>query len=269
MINFRSPQDVALITGAYGGIGVAYCEECAQRGFPLAISGRDATKLDQLAAELRDKYTVPVHVFPMDLATETGPQDLYQAVTDVGLNVELLINNAGILRNEPVHESSVTTNNAMLDVNMKALTTLATLASKDMVVRGHGQIVNMASTASWVAIPEQNIYAATKAYVRHFSLAMNNELKARNTGVNTTTVCPNWTATRMLSDPGQGKILGLPEVTFMTPQRVAKEAMRGVDNNKAMVVPGGIWGPAMYLSQFLPVRLMTAVFGFYYRSISR
>lgn len=269
MIKFSNAQDVALITGAYGGIGVAYCEECASRGFPLAISGRDAQKLDTLAGELRDKYNIPVYAFPVDLATPNGPEDLYQWVQNAGLRVELLINNAGVLRNEPVHNSSVARNNKMLDVNIKALTTLSTLASRDMVKRGHGQIVNMASTASWVAIPEQNIYAASKAYVRQFSLAMNNELRARQTGVGTTTVCPNWTATRMLTDRTQGKILGLPKFTFLTPQQVAAEAMEAAVKDKAMVVPGRMWGVSMYLSQFLPVRWVTAVFGRYYRAISK
>ena len=259
----------ALVTGAAHGIGRCYAERLAAAGYRLILVDRDGGTLDTARQELAAAHGVTIDTLVMDMARMEASEELYAAVARLGAEVEVLVNNAGVFSYLDILATPVERIERMILLHDLTLSKNCRAFGADMAQRGSGYILNMSSYSVWMPFPGMALYTATKAYVRHFSLAMNNELKARNTGVNTTTVCPNWTATRMLSDPGQGKILGLPEVTFMTPQRVAKEAMRGVDNNKAMVVPGGIWGPAMYLSQFLPVRLMTAVFGFYYRSISR
>jgi len=183
-----------------------------------------------------------------------------------GVNkLEFLVNNAGLLHNGFFAEIELRKHEALLAVNIVALTALAHLFARDMESRGRGHILNVASTAAWIGIPQQNVYAASKAYVLAFSLALSDELRAKKSGVRVTAVCPSYTRTRMLDNPEQGPKLSIPDALVLDAAVVAREGVDACLRGKPMVIPGLSNRFVMSLVQALPKLWVTRVFGTLYR----
>jgi len=153
----------------------------------------------------------------------------------------------------------------MLAVNVVALTSLAHLFLQDMLARRRGHILNVASTAAWIGIPQQNVYAASKAYVLSFSLALSDELRAKKSGVGVTVVCPSYTDTKMLDNPEQGWKLTIPRSMVLDAATVAKAGVDACLAGKPMVIPGLSNRIGMSLVQCLPRLWVTRAFGMLYR----
>jgi short-subunit dehydrogenase len=126
----------------------------------------------------------------------------------------------------------------MIQVNVMALTALTHLYADNMSANGGGHILNVASLAGWMAIPNQNVYAASKAYVVSFSQALSNEMTAANSGVQVTALCPGYTATKMMDNPDQGATLRIPSSMMMSAKDVAEIGIKACFAGKDMVVPG-------------------------------
>lgn len=178
----------ALVTGASAGIGEELARLHAQKGGDLIIVARRKDRLDDLAAELRDEYGVDVQVIASDLSKQDAASALFYEVQNRGLEVEILINNAGFGGHGEFHEAELDREQRMMQVNMVALTELTHLFVQGMVERGRGRVLNVGSTAGFLPGPLQAVYFATKAYVNSFSQAIADEL--RNTGVTVTVLCP-------------------------------------------------------------------------------
>ena len=140
--------------------------------------------------------------------------------------MDFLINNAGLLQNGFFTDLDLTAQENMITVNMLALTSLTHLFANDMATRAGGHILNVASLAAWIPIPNQNVYAATKAYVLSFSQALHNELKAAGNGITVTALCPGYTATKMMDNPDQGAKLEVPAGMLQSAQDVAEQGIR-------------------------------------------
>ena len=231
-------DQTALVTGASDGIGLEFCKILASRGYNLILVARREAKLNEIARDLRQAQGVQCTVIAADLSLPQAAQILFQNTKDQRLQVDFLINNAGLLHNGPFCELSLTQQEAMITVNVLALTSLTHLFANDMAARKTGHILNIASVAAWTPIPNQNIYAATKAYVLAFSQALTDEMNAAGNGVIVSALCPGYTATKMMDNPDQGATLRIPANMMMSSKDVANQGIVGCLSGKHTIVPG-------------------------------
>jgi short-subunit dehydrogenase len=183
----------ALVTGASKGIGRAYARELARRGADLVLVARSTAPLDELAAQLRASHGVRAEIIGADLADAAGPQGVADAVADRGLTIDLLVNNAGSGSVGPFFARPFAPNSRSVALNVTGLMELTNLFGRDMVARGAGGIINVASTAAFQPTPYMASYGATKAFVLSFTEALAAEL--RGTGVRVMAAHPGPVAT--------------------------------------------------------------------------
>ncbi|MEN0653122.1 MULTISPECIES: SDR family NAD(P)-dependent oxidoreductase [Hyphobacterium] len=228
-------RPLALVTGASGGIGEAFARELAGRGYDLVLAARSADKLQSLAEELRGQGA-GAHVFPADLGAADGPKTLIDAVHGAGLTVDLLVNNAGFGDLEPFDRADPGKLTDMINLNVRALTALSHAVTPGLVARGHGGIINIASTAAFLPGPGMATYYATKAFVLSLSEALHVEMKPK--GVTVTAVCPGptWSGFQEKADMEGSKLLKASRM--MTPKDVARIGMDGFERKKRVVVTG-------------------------------
>lgn len=255
----------ALVTGASEGIGFEFCKVLAAKGFNLVLVARNLDKLQKAALILEQSFNIEAHVISCDLAAPNAAQKLFDDVQSSNFSIDVLVNNAGLLFNGYFKDIDLSAQENLLHCNIVALTSLSHLFSNDMTKRGGGRILNVSSTAAWMAIPNQNIYAASKAYVLSFSHALDNELKAANTGVSVTALCPSYTATKMLDNPDQGSVMAIPKSLILAPEYVAKKGIDACLAGKHTCIPGLSNQIGMSLIQMIPKMWVTKLFGFLYR----
>lgn len=186
-------SNTALITGASAGIGTAFARYHASKGGDLIITARREDTLTKLKEDLEAKHNIAVHVIALDLAAAGGADALYDAVKALNVPVDVLINNAGFGGHGAHLDRDLAAEQAMIDLNIKALVTLTHCIGADMVARGSGKILNVGSTAGFMPGPYQAVYFATKAFVQSFSQAIDQEL--RDKGVTCTALAPGYVHT--------------------------------------------------------------------------
>ena len=183
----------ALITGASSGIGAALARHHASLGGDVILTARRSVELNALKAELEATHGITAHVFVLDLGADGGALMLYEALKTAGLQVDILINNAGFGGQGFFVERDLTADLSMIDLNVKALVALTHLIANDMVAQGSGKILHVGSTAGFMPGPMQATYFATKAFVNSFSQALDEEL--RDKGVTSTVLAPGYVET--------------------------------------------------------------------------
>lgn len=181
-------SNTALITGASGGIGMALAREHAQRGGDLVLVARSEKPMLAFQQELQTKHGIKVTVFTADLMDPEAAQTLFAETQAAGIQVDVLINNAGLGGHGKFYDRKLTDDLNMIQLNITSLTALTHLYMQGMVSRGKGKILNVSSTASFMPGPLQAVYYATKAFVTSFSQAIAEELKG--TGVTVSALCP-------------------------------------------------------------------------------
>ncbi len=189
-----------LITGASSGIGEATAYVFARNGYNLVLTARRSNKLQDIKIDILTKYKVDIRVFTVDLALPDGADKLYNNVVENNLKIDVLINNAGFGTFKAFKETDITREEQMLNLNILSLTKLTKLFVDQMLLSGGGNIINIASTAAFQAVPYMATYSATKAYVLNFSEAIANELKKDNVFV--TVVCPGATKSEFADTAG-------------------------------------------------------------------
>lgn len=218
-----------LITGASLGIGKDLAREFAQRGHSLILVARSKNLLQALAQELTDRYHVVVRTIVLDLSHPSSAHTLFQRCKTEGWAIDVLVNNAGFGDSGPFHESDEDRVRAMIDLNVLTLTILCRKFLPEMVRKGSGRVLNVASTAAYQAGPFMSVYYATKAYVLHFTEGLAKELQG--TGVTVSALCPGPTSTEFAKTAGiaDKPLFKLP--FFMDSAKVARigaeAAMRG------------------------------------------
>ncbi|MCG3175296.1 MAG: hypothetical protein MOGMAGMI_00222 [Candidatus Omnitrophica bacterium] len=226
----------ALITGASGGIGLELAEKFAAAGNGLVLVARRADKLEADAARLRQGHGVPVRVLSADLSADSAAPRLYEAVRAQGIEIEYLVNNAGVGNYGRFGESDLNKDLALLRLNIESLTALTKLFLKDMIVRKSGRVMNVASTAAYMPGPYMATYYASKAYVLSFSEAIAEELSG--SGVTVTVVCPGPTMTgfHAAANMGGSRLFSGPFI--MTAADVARIAYDGLMSGRRVVITG-------------------------------
>lgn len=228
----KPSNKVALVTGASSGIGRAFCIEHAQRGGDLVVVARNVDALKELATSLTDTYEIAVRVIDKDLSLPGAAKEIYHEVQATGIDIDILINNAGFGGHGFFHERDIESDAAMIQVNLVALTELTHLFIQDMHKRRRGKILNVSSTASFMPGPLQAVYYATKAYVTSFSQAIAKELEG--TGISVTALCPGAVDTGFVK---AGNLEGVDLFKHAkSPASVAKIGYQGMLDNKLVVI---------------------------------
>ncbi len=181
-------RTMAVVTGASSGIGREFADILAAHGHHIVIIARSHDTLADFAEELRERYGVVVEVLAIDLSKAEAPEEVFSELQQKNITVDILINNAGFGSYGMFADTDWHTDGAMIDLNVRTLTHLTRLFLPGMIIRRHGRIVNVASTAAFQPGPLMAVYYATKAYVLSFSEAIANELQG--TGVTVTALCP-------------------------------------------------------------------------------
>lgn len=263
-MNSRSAgRGTALITGASAGIGLELARVMAADGWGLVLTARSRDRLETLARELEAAYGVKVAVVPADLADPVAPAVLFEQVAGLGIEVDVLVNNAGFGLYGPftVTEGEGATDGAreleMIALNVSALTHLTKLFLPGMVSRRRGRVMNVASTASFQPGPLMAVYYATKAYVLSFSEAIGVELKG--TGVTVTTLCPGPTHTEFaaVADMEGSRLFKMGGV--MTASDVARAGYEGMQAGKSVVIPGARNRIMAHATRLIPRRTAAAM----------
>ncbi len=256
MANATLSGKTALVTGASSGLGVDFARELAAQGCNLVLVARREDLLKQVQAELLQR-SVKVSIVTLDLGSEGAAQALYDLLRLQSLSVDVLINNAGFgLFGKATWTCPGPRPGEMLQLNMLTLTELTRLFARDMVKRGSGYIMQIASTGAYQPTPTYAAYAATKAYVLSYGEALNYEL--RGTGVSCTVVSPGVTATEFLQVSGQ-KLTWFHRMTLMSSAEVARAGLRKMLARRASAVIGWINWLAAFSIRFTPRPLATAI----------
>ncbi|CAG0989654.1 partial Fatty acyl-CoA reductase, partial [Anaerolineae bacterium] len=168
----------ALITGASSGLGADFARDLAGRGANLILVARRADKMNELAAEIKAKHPgIEIDVIPLDLAVPDSPDNLYAQVKAAGREVEVLINNAGFGLYGMFMETDWSRTEALLQLDIVALTHMTRVFAADMVTRRSGYILQVASIGAFQPSPTYAAYSAAKSYVLYFGEALNFELR--------------------------------------------------------------------------------------------
>jgi short-subunit dehydrogenase len=229
-----SNRPVALVTGASSGIGAALARELARRGHDLVLSARSLAPMEALAEELRQRGTA-VTVITADLAAPGGAAALVAELSAQNIEIEVLVNNAGLGAFGPFERTDPARVVEMLQVNIVALTELTQAVLPAMQARRRGKIVLVASTASFIPCPYFAVYGATKAYVRSLGEALSQEV--RGSGVTVNVLCPGATATNFFDVAGNAPTM-LQQGRMMTADAVAKIACRGMVRGERVTIAG-------------------------------
>jgi short-subunit dehydrogenase len=252
----RNSRKTVLLTGASTGIGYELTRLFARDRYNLVLVARAEEKLTQMANNLHRKYGVQVKVLAKDLSLPSTPDDIFAELERESISVDILVNNAGFGTYGAFSKTDLATELQMMQVNMVALTHLTKLLLPVMLRRGHGKILNVASTAAFQPGPGMANYYATKAYVVSFSLALADEL--RGSGVSVTTLCPGPTRTEFQQRAAmQGS--RLVSGTVMDAKTVAVSGYRGLLRNQVLVIPGLKNKAFALLSKILPARLVMEI----------
>ncbi|OWY65248.1 oxidoreductase [cyanobacterium TDX16] len=241
----------ALITGASAGIGATFAHELASRQTDLVLVARSADKLQQLAAQLQAQHQIQVYVLVHDLTVPETATAIYNTVTEKGLEIDLLINNAGFGDYGDFAERDGDRQVKMVQLNVLALVDLTHKFLPGMRQRRSGSIINLASTAAFQPIPYFSVYAASKAFVLSFSEALWAE--NRKCGVRILAVCPGPTETKFFKEADFPTTFSETIAkNYISPQQVVQESLQALEKNRSSIIPGFINKISANASRFLP-----------------
>ena len=232
-------RPLAVVTGASSGIGAALARELARHGHDLILTARRAPELEALAAELRSAGAQAT-VLPADLSVPGAGRTLAREIEALGRDVDVLINNAGFGDAGAFVHADADRVDAMLELNVGALTALTRAMLPGMVRRGHGRVMLVSSTAAFVPGPNMAVYCASKAYVLSLGEAIAREL--RRTGVTVTTLCPGATHSGFAA-AARADTLPLYRsaiVPMMTSEQVARAGYRALVRGRPVLVTGAV-----------------------------
>jgi uncharacterized protein len=252
---FDYSGSTALVTGASKGLGAAFAEALAERGTNLVLVARSTNELNALSTRLFAKYKVPCTVLSIDLADPSSPQTIAEELERRGIQVDLLVNNAGFGLSGEFLSHSLKQEQAEIAVNVQALVALTHHFGK-AISRGKGGIINVASNASFRPIPYMATYAATKAFVLHFSEAIRHELAGR--GVHVMAICPGPTATKFF----EGTSTHMSPKNMDSSESVVRRTLVAFDQKRAVAYPGrATVRIASWLPRLLPRALVVRFAG--------
>jgi short-subunit dehydrogenase len=249
-----SATSTALVTGASAGIGKEIARELARRGHGVTLVARRKQLLDELAEELSDEHGIRAETIASDVGKQASRSRIAGRLKELGLKVEILVNNAGFATGGPFDESDPARELEQVHVLVEAVVALTSAFLPDMVSRKRGAILNVSSTAAMQPLPYAAGYSAAKAYVLTFSEALHQELAGR--GVTVTALCPGPVDTDFWDQAGWHVVGGQSfEKAFpakVSVRDVARAGVGGLDAGRRVVVPGLPMRAAMLATRYVP-----------------
>ncbi len=248
MYNKSGDNMKALITGASSGMGRDMARVLSSEGYDLILVARRKDKLEELKKDL----TTNVKIISLDLAKESNVFKLYEQTKDD--NIDLLINNAGFGLFGVFNKTDLFRELEMIDVNIKAVHILTKLFLQDFIKRDYGQILNVASSAGFLAGPHLNVYYATKNYILKLTMAIYQELKEQKSNVHISALCPGPVNTEF------NKVAkGTFTISALKSYDVAKYAIEKLHKNKLFIIPGFSNRLGIFATRFLPYKLQLKI----------
>jgi uncharacterized protein len=226
----------ALITGASNGIGYELAKVHAENGDNLVLVARNKSKLDELKKELEDKYKIEVYTIGKDLSVANSAKEVYDELNQGSISIDYLINNAGFGDYGLFAGSDWSKQEQMINLNITTLVHFTRLYLPDMIKRGSGKIMNLASTASFQPGPTMSVYFASKAFVLNFSEAINNEV--RENGITVTALCPGATHSGFQAAASMQDSKLFEGNNFPTSREVAEYGYKAMMKGKAVAIHG-------------------------------
>lgn len=226
----------ALITGGSSGMGLEYARQLAKRGYDLVLVSNRQEELEQASEELSKAYSVQVVTRFQDLSAETAADELMAFCQEQSIEVEILINNAGMFFFEELTTENEVKALTMMRLHTFTPTRMCILFGEAMKRCGHGYILNMSSMAAKLPCPGIAVYSATKAYLKSFGKSLFFEMRPYGVGV--TTVCPAAIATPLYKLKPSLLKLGVNVGLIGTPQWLVRRALRGMFHKRRVVKPG-------------------------------
>jgi uncharacterized protein len=251
-------QELALITGASSGIGAEFARQLAADKVDLVLTARRQDRLEALASELTGKHGVRAIAIESDLNTPSGPRKLVERLVAEQLWPTILINNAGLGYYGQFLTQSPADIDAMIHVDVRALTMLCRRIGGQMAKRGRGAILNVASFAALAPLPRYSVYSGAKAYVVAFSQALRHELKPH--GVQVGVICPGFTPTEFF-EVSRHDMTMLMRVTQLTVPQVVAAGIRGIKRGKFLIVPGWWYKLNTWTASLVPRTMLSAMSG--------
>lgn len=233
------PTRTALVTGASAGIGAAFAELLAAEGLDLLLVARREDRLRELADRLTDKHNGRYEILAADLRDPAAPTKIFNHASELGVDIDVLINNAGLSGKGAFSETPWDEIGGELQVMVTAVTELAHLAVPGMRERGWGRVINLSSLAAFQPPGASLLYTGIKTYILNMSQALDMELKPY--GVNVTALCPGFTRSEFHDVMGtRSQADNLPGVMWQDADDVAREGWEAVMKGKPICVPGSL-----------------------------
>ncbi len=226
-------KGTALVTGASSGIGAVYADRLAKRGYDLILVARNVQRLEALAERLRASTGRTVQVTAADLGNKADLARV-ESVLREDKSITLLVNNAGVAAVTPLLASDVDKMEAMIDLNVTALTRLTYAAAPSFVARGSGAIINIGSVVGIAPETLNGVYGASKAYVLALSQSLRHELADK--GVHVQAVLPGATATEIWDLAGY-PYQNMPKEIVMSTEDLVEAALVGLDKGELVTIP--------------------------------
>jgi len=242
----------AVVTGASAGIGVALAKELAAGGAHLVLTARRLDRLEHLAERLQTQYKVKTEVVVADLTKMEGPEEIYAFTKAKGLTIDLLVNNAGFGLYGELPKVELQRLLDMVQVNCGAVVHLCKLFLPGMIARRRGDVLIVASTASFQAVPFISTYAATKAFDLFLAEGLAEEMKPH--GIRVCALCPGSTESEFHAVAGQEEFATKHQETA---EKVARTGLAALTAGKSYVISGtaNYWGA--HLQRLVPRRTVT------------
>ena len=249
-----NPDRFALVTGASRGIGKYFSRALAARSWNVIMVARTTDQIEGLARDLSAEFGIRAEAIALDLTAEGAVADLSRITAERGLNVELLVNNAGIGNQGEFLKLPLDEQLNMLRLNTLALVELTHHLLPRMIAKKRGGIINVSSTAGFQPMPYVAVYAATKAFVTSFSMAIAEEVRAH--GITVVTLCPGPTHTESHTDkPSRSRFAGGPQPA----EDLVDEALKQLDRHGGLLVPRRINKVMAFSNRLMPLKVSARI----------
>ncbi|MBC7949197.1 MAG: SDR family oxidoreductase [Chitinophagaceae bacterium] len=242
-----------LITGATSGIGYELANLFAKDGYNLVLVARNEDRLQEITDKLKQAYGVEITPLPKDLFRPEAAQEIYDATHDMGITINVLVNDAGQGEWGPFIETDLQRDLDIIQLNISSLISLTKLYLKEMVTRNEGKILQLGSEAGTTPTPLLAVYAATKAFVLSFSAALANEVK--DTNITITALLPGATDTDFFHKAHQEDTVVYKEKSLADPCDVAKDGYDALMKGESKIISGAKTKMHVFMSDLLGQKL--------------
>jgi hypothetical protein len=252
----NATKPYALVTGASSGIGYQYARLLAERGYNLIIVSNEQA-IEEKKQLLEQAYPVEVLALVRNLGTQEAAKELYDWCKERQLEVEVLINNAGVYHDRDFLDDSAAFNEMIINLHALTPAMLIYYFAPDMVERHKGYILNMSSVTSEIAVQRLATYSSTKAFLKNFNRSVHIELYHK--GVYVTAVRPGAVDTGLYSISKTATKIGMIVGYITTPEKLARRGLRAMFNKRAQVTPGFLNHVLIFLVSLLPTCLLRLI----------